>query len=171
FSTLLNATARYERADVGLAVCLGERGEPFAAARRLLRQHRRNLSAGLEWVRERGVTKEDHVQWFHAEDDIRDTIVGIVAGMALGGDGVNRDRPIIGFAWKDDSPEETKVSARGTGALVRRGLDLSAVMGEAARSVGGDGGGHTVAAGATVPRGSEGAFVDAADRLVGDQLG
>ncbi len=171
FSTLLNATARYDRADVGLAVCLGDREAAFEEAKGLLRQHRRNLSEGLEWVTEHGVTQETNLQWFHAEDRIRETIVGIVAGMAFGGSGVDRSKPIVGFAYKEDAQDETKVSARGTASLVRKGLDLSAVMGEAARSVGGDGGGHTVAAGATVPRGEETAFLAAADDLVGTQLG
>jgi len=169
FSTLLNATARYERADVGLAVCLGDREEALTRARRLLSNHRRNLSEGIEWVTNNGVTTEDHVQWFHAEDEIRDTIVGIVAGMALGSEGIDRDRPIVAFA--DESDEAVKTSARATPALVRRGLDLSAVMEAAAKAVGGAGGGHDIAAGATVPRGEEEAFVERADTIVGEQLG
>jgi RecJ-like exonuclease len=168
FSTLLNATARYERADVGLAVCLGDRGEALDRARTLLRNHRRNLSEGLEWVKSEGVTEEEHVQWFDAGTRIRETIVGIVAGMAVGASGVRRDVPILAFAEKDG--EEVKVSARGSHVLVRQGLDLSAVMREAARSVGGDGGGHDVAAGATIPAGTREAFVAEADRIVGEQL-
>ena len=168
FSTLLNATARYERADVGLAVCLGDRGDAFDRARRLLSNHRRNLSEGLETVKQQGVEREEHVQWFDAGEEIRETIVGIVAGMALGVDGVDPDRPILAFARKND--EETKVSSRGTGRLVGRGLDLSAVMGEASRAVGGDGGGHDVAAGATIPAGEEESFVEKADAIIAEQL-
>ncbi|WP_435348067.1 DHHA1 domain-containing protein [Haloarchaeobius sp. HRN-SO-5] len=169
FSTLLNATARYERADVGLAVCLGNRDGALDRARTLLRNHRRNLSEGLQFVKNEGTTVEEHVQWFHADDRIRETIVGIVAGMALGAGGIDRNRPILAFATESDT--EVKVSARGSGALVREGLDLSVVMRDASRAVGGDGGGHVVAAGATIPRGEEDAFVAAADRIVGDQLG
>jgi RecJ-like exonuclease len=167
FSTLLNATARYERADVGLAVCLGERDEPLDEARRLLSEHRRNLSEGLELLKERGITHADNVQYFDAGDAIRETIVGIVAGMALGTDGVDSDKPIIAFADGDD---ERKVSARATGPLVGQGVDLSVVMSEAAQSVGGDGGGHDIAAGATVPVDTESAFIDAADDIVARQL-
>jgi RecJ-like exonuclease len=169
FSTLLNATARYDRADVGLAVCLGDRGEALERARTLLRNHRKNLSEGLELVKSEGVTVEEHVQWFDAGTKIRETIVGIVAGMALGADGVRRDRPIVAFASAGD--DEVKVSARGSHTLVREGLDLSTVMREAARSVGGDGGGHDVAAGATIPAGEQAAFVAAADDVVAEQLG
>jgi len=177
FSTLLNATARYDRADVGLAVCLGDRDAALSRARTLLRNHRKNLSEGVDLVKSEGVTVEDNVQWFDAGTRIRETIVGIVAGMALGADGVRRDRPIVAFANKGgatdgdaDSDGEVKVSARGSHALVRQGLDLSAVMREASRAVGGDGGGHDVAAGATIPAGAREAFVDAVDDLVADQL-
>ncbi len=168
FSTLLNATARYERADVGLAVCLGDRDAALAEARSLLRNHRRNLSEGLQWVKNEGVTHEQHLQWFDAGSRIRETIVGIVAGMAAGSPAVDRSKPVIAFAEKNDT--ELKVSSRGTGRLVGRGLDLSAVMREASRSVGGDGGGHDVAAGATIPVDERDAFIAAADALVGDQL-
>ena len=169
FSTLLNATARYERADVGLAVCLGDRERAFDRAKELLANHRRNLSEGIEWVEEHGVTREDHLQWFDAGDEIRETIVGIIAGMSMGADGIDRDVPIVAFAEKNG--EETKVSSRGTGPLVGSGLDLSAAMGEAARAVGGDGGGHDIAAGATIPTGTESAFIERADGIVGDQIG
>ncbi|WP_254807742.1 DHH family phosphoesterase [Natronosalvus amylolyticus] len=168
FSTLLNATARYERADVGLGVCLGDRDGALERARQLLREHRRNLSNGIDLVTEEGVTKEDNLQWFHAGDRIRETIVGIVAGMAVGNAGISARLPILAFANKND--EEVKVSARGTHSLVRQGLDLSVVVGEASRAVGGDGGGHDVAAGATVPRGKEEAFLERADEIVGEQL-
>ena len=169
FSTLLNATARYDRADVGLAVCRGDRDNALDEARTLLTNHRKNLATGLNWVKQEGVTQGEHVQWFDAGDRIRETIVGIIAGMALGTDALRGDRPVIAFAAKSDT--ESKVSARGTHRLVREGLDLSAVMGEVARALGGDGGGHDVAAGATIPSGQEETFVERADAVVADQLG
>ena len=169
FSTLLNATARYERADVGLAVCLGDRDGALDQARKLLTNHRRNLSEGISLVEQEGVERAEHVQWFHAGDRIRETIVGIVAGMSLGSDGVSRDRPILAFADADE--DEVKVSARAPPGLVRRGLDLSAVMSEASTAVEGEGGGHDIAAGATIPAGNEEVFVDRADEIVGEQLG
>jgi single-stranded-DNA-specific exonuclease len=168
FGTVLNATARYEESEVGLAVCRGDRGAAYEAARELLAEHRRNLSAGIEWVESEGVTRAEHVQWFHAGTAIRDTIVGIVAGMALGNDGVAADRPIVGFAEKRDG-EGIKVSARGPGRLAGD-LDLARAMREAATAVGGEGGGHAMAAGATVPAGTESKFLDRVDDLVGAQL-
>lgn len=168
FSTLLNATARYERADVGLAVCLGDREEALERARRLLANHRRNLSEGLEYIRENGVESGDYVQWFDADDAIRETIVGIVAGMALGLPGVDRDQPIVAFARK--SEDERKVSTRGTAALVRQGLDLSSAIHTASVAVGGDGGGHDIAAGATIPAARREDFIDRLEDAIAEQL-
>jgi len=168
FSTLLNATARYERADVGLAVCLGDREEALERARRLLANHRRNLSEGLEYVRENGVESGETVQWFDADDAIRETIVGIVAGMALGLPGVDRERPIVAFARK--SEDERKVSARGTATLVRQGLDLSDAIHTASVAVGGGGGGHDIAAGATIPAARREEFIDRLESAIAEQL-
>jgi RecJ-like exonuclease len=43
-------------------------------------------------------------------------------------------------------------------------------MREASRAVGGDGGGHDVAADATIPTGTREEFLAEADRIVGEQL-
>lgn len=168
YSTLLNATARYERPDVGIAVCLGNRDRALERAHRLLVNHRRNLSEGLELIQETGVEQTEVLQWFDAGSRIRETIVGIVAGMALGTDGVSADRPIIAFAEKD--ADSVKVSARATPDLVRRGVDLSEVMAEAATAVDGEGGGHDIAAGATIPAGAQETFIQAAEAILRDQL-
>jgi RecJ-like exonuclease len=54
---------------------------------------------------------------------------------------------------------------------VRKGLDLAGALHEAATELGGVGGGHPVASGATIPEGSEKKFLERVDKLVGIQLG
>ncbi len=63
------------------------------------------------------------------------------------------------------------MSARAPRHLLRQGLDLAEVLREAAARVEGEGGGHNVAAGATIPPGTEEAFLEIVDRLVREQLG
>ena len=63
-----------------------------------------------------------------------------------------------------------KVSARGTQDLVRSGLNLAVAISQAAEKVGGVGGGHNVAAGATIPLEAKGEFLELMDGLVGRQL-
>jgi len=169
FSSLLNATARYDHGDVGLSVCRGDRGLGYQSALDLQVKHRRNLVNGLNLVRETGTQRRKNLQFFHAHDKILETIVGIIAGMSYGMPGVDRDIPMVYFA--DDREGKTKVSCRGTAEQVARGLDLASALNEAAGAVGGVGGGHDIAAGATIPRGEEERFLELLDGVLGGQLG
>ena len=167
FSTLLNATARYEYSEIGLAVCMGDRDENYDTARNLLDVHRRNLVNGLNLVSGRGVTRLANIQYFDAKDEIRETIVGIIAGMSTSLGCVSREVPIIGLAV---SEQGIKVSARGNHDLILRGLNLARAIGDAAAAVGGTGGGHDIAAGATIPAGREAEFLAILDRKIGEQI-
>lgn len=166
YSTLLNATARYGHANVGLKVCMGDRDKAFDEAHVLLAQHRQNLVNGLKTVREKGITPLNSIQYFDAGDAILDTIIGIVAGMSF--QMADRSRPILAFARNEKG--DIKVSARGTQDLVRSGLDLADAMSSSAREVGGVGGGHNVAAGATIPAHTSQEFLEKMDAIVGEQL-
>lgn len=166
FSTLLNATARYDHASVGLAVCMGDRGKSFDEACTLLNEHRKNLVEGLNFVKEQGITEMENLQYFDSGNRIRETIVGIVAGMSSSFV-KNRQLPIIGFA---DSGGGVKVSSRGNYDLVRSGLNLGEAISEAARAVGGTGGGHDIAAGAFIPGSSRNEFLKILDNRIKSQI-
>lgn len=166
YSTLLNATARYDHADIGLAVCMGDRGGSFEEACALLNDHRKNLVEGLNLVKEKGLVRMENLQYFDSGNKIRETIVGIVAGMCSSFAN-NKELPIIAFA---DSDGGVKVSSRGNYDLVRRGLNLGEAIGEAAKAVGGTGGGHDIAAGAFIPREAKDEFLRALDRAIGGQI-
>ncbi len=166
YSTLLNATARYDHADIGLAVCMGDRGDAYEQARKLLAEHRKNLVEGLMFVKEQGLTKLTNLQYFDAGSSIRETIVGIIAGMSTS---ITSDRslPIIAFA---DTDGGVKVSARGTQDLIRKGLNLSEAMSKISAEVGGAGGGHDIAAGATIPIVAKDEFIRKLDEMIGMQI-
>jgi len=168
FATLLNSTARYGQYDVGLAVCLGDRGAALKKARSLLRGHRKNLVEGLQYAKEEGITQGHYVQYFHANMGIRDTIIGIVTNMLLNDDDIRADLPLIGFA--DKNKNEVKASARASQMLVDKGLDLSKALTHAAHQVDGSGGGHNIAAGATIPKGKELEFLKIVEQEVKKQL-
>jgi len=167
FGTLINACGRYDQPEIGYRVCRGDRDEYLAKALKLLRGHREYLMGSMDAIAEAGINQMDAIQYFHAADKIRDTVVGIAASMALSRENTSKDLPIIAFANADDG---IKVSARTTRELVARGLDLAAVMQAASKAVGGQGGGHHAAAGATIPPGTEERFLEIANRMVREQL-
>jgi single-stranded-DNA-specific exonuclease len=179
FATLLNSCGRYEKAPTGLEVCI--KGPHLKRekenALRNLQNHRDNLKGAIEMVKGKDRVVLGSVQYLRNGDGtfclpVEDTVVGIVAGMLLGSGNIPCDRPLLAFALSVDenSVEMTKASARGTKELVERGLDLSSAMRRASESVGGTGGGHNIAAGATIPPGREADFLAEIDRIVSSQI-
>jgi single-stranded-DNA-specific exonuclease len=172
FATLLNACGRHGKADIGLKICMGDRGDALAEGEALLKDHRSAISKALAWAKGNGIIRMRNIQFFDAGDEIEDTIVGTVAGMLLGGEGADRSVPMVAFAESTEYSDEPnlKASARGTQDLVSKGMDLSVAIRSAAEKVGGVGGGHNIAAGATIPMSRKDDFLDALDRIVGAQL-
>jgi len=166
YSTLLNATARYDHADIGLAVCMGDRKVMYDRATVLLANHRKNLVDGMNLVKFQGMTKLKNLQYFDAGSKIKDTIVGIIAGMSYS---LVDDKtlPIIAFA---DTKDGVKVSSRGNYDLVRNGLNLAVAMNTVSTSLGGSGGGHDIAAGAFIPVENKREFILMLDKIIGEQL-
>ncbi len=169
FSTLLNSCGRYGKGHIGMKVCLGDRDEHLDKAKELLKGHQRVLVDCMKYVESQGVVEKDYLQYFHGEERIPDTVVGTVAGMVLGSGDVSRDIPIVAFAESSER-DGLKVSSRGTDKLVREGLDLSIVMEESSKELGGEGGGHDVAAGAFIPEGAEEDFLELAEDMIKDQI-
>ncbi len=168
FGTLLNSTARYGEPATGLAVARGDRGGAYRAALDLLLDHRKHLVKSLDAFRDIGIDERVGIQTIHLQDRVRDTVVGIVCGMALDGLGLRRDMPLVGLANTDDG--RTKASARAPKELQGR-VDLATAMREAAAAVDGQGGGHAGAAGATIPRDAEARFIETLDAIVARQTG
>jgi RecJ-like exonuclease len=65
--------------------------------------------------------------------------------------------------------DSARVSSRATFDILARGVDLSVGLREASFAVGGVGGGHAIASGATIPKGKEGEFLQKLNELIGAQ--
>jgi len=102
-----------------------------------------------------------------ARGDVDDRIIGVVASILLSTGILKKPKPIV--AWARAEEDTIKVSARATEEMARQGIDLGAVMMEAAEKFGGRGGGHDIAAGAFLNEEQERGFIDLVDALVGKQ--
>jgi single-stranded-DNA-specific exonuclease len=162
-SNLQNATGRVGMPGVGVAFALGD---PRAAqlARGAEERWRSGILAGLRRLEDEGVKSMRFLRWFESPDT---TLAGTQAGLAMLYL-LPPDLPV--FAFSEGPAGPTKLSGRGTLRQVERGLDLALVCREAAETVGGEGGGHPVASGATIPAGSREAFLRVADRILAGQL-
>jgi len=173
FATLLNACGRSDQGGVGVAVCMGDRGPLYRKAENILKEYRLQLAEGINWLIEEPnrVEKRRLLQTFHGQDRIPETIVGSIASMALNSRIINWSKPVVAFAYTRDG--RVKVSARTTQPLVKAGVHLGKIMRQACEELGSgaEGGGHNIAAGATIPRGSEEHFLEIVERLLAKQLG
>ena len=161
-SAVVNACGRLGREDLGLAVTMGGR-EALAEAREIRREYRARIMKGMLELQAKGVQKKLNLQYFYTDNaQMAGAFAALVMNYLFPG-----PHPTISLASEGDS---MKVSARGTRGLIARGLDLATACRKAALHCGGEGGGHNIAAGATVPLGSEMAFLDALDSSVGEQL-
>ncbi|MCI4361179.1 MAG: DHHA1 domain-containing protein, partial [Thermoplasmata archaeon] len=163
-SNMQNATGRAGTPGIGVALSLGDT-EALARARAAEEGWRSGILAGLRRVEDGGVNSLPSVQWFESPDT---TLAGTQAGLSMNYL-LDPKRPVFVFSHGYDD-HTLKVSGRGTLWLVDQGLDLTVVCRAAAEAVGGEGGGHRVASGATIPSGGRDGFLAAADRLVGQQL-
>ena len=167
FATTLNSCGRYDDAPTGMRICFGDK-KAVKDAENNRSDHRRNISAALQFVKQNDLIRvRKYIQYFDSGDSIKETVVGIVTGMILSTNGIRKDIPMIAFAVADDG---IKVSARADKSLGERGLDLSRIMSEASEKVGGYGGGHNVAAGATIPEDKKEEFLDIVEDMVRSQL-
>lgn len=161
-SNLQNATGRLGTPGVGIALALGD-PQAMGRAARAEEQWREGLLRGLRRIEEEGVHSRRAVQWFESPDT---TLAGTQAGLAMNYL-LDPRRPVLVFS---PGYGQLKVSARGTLWLVDRGLDLASACREAAAAVGGEGGGHRVASGASIPAEARESFLEHADRIVAGQI-
>jgi single-stranded-DNA-specific exonuclease len=157
-----NALGRASAPGTGVALALGD-AAAWEAGKTAETAWRTTILQGMRRVEDGGVNSLDALQWFESDET---TYAGTQAGLAMNYL-VDPTRPLIVFS---NGGAVWKVSGRGTTWLVSQGLDLAVALREAAKSVGGEGGGHKVASGATIPLESRDRFLAHADRTIARQL-
>ncbi len=166
FSTLLNACGRHHEAELGVELAAGDLSL-YPKAKKMLAAHRRMLRRGIKQLSDEGAQKMENIQFFSSET-IKPTLIGVIVGMGLGSRILDPGKVAIGI-----SPQEggLKISSRTVRSMVRRGVDLAEAMREASGEVGGEGGGHDIAAGAMIPEKKLDDFLQKVDSIIGVQRG
>jgi len=165
FSVLLNGTGRMEKASLGVAICMGDRGSALEQAEAVLRDYRRTITQYLSWLMEKPerVEELESIYVIRGEGFINEKVIGTLSSI-LSTSLPKPEKPIIAYAVADE--EIVKVSARTLDMLTSKGLDLGEIMRVAAEKFEGKGGGHDIAAGAQVRIEDVDAFVKLVDELV-----
>ena len=168
FMRVVDACGRFGKGGIGLALCLRDESM-LDEARRLHRKFQTKLVLELRRVRESRSSAASAVKempnlyyFFVRERGITGVLAGILARYIF------VDKPVVVLNTIGKPESETKISAR-CGTLLKGVVDLSTAVSIAALKVGGFGGGHPSAAGASIPAGTEKAFIEEVNRIVGEQ--
>jgi single-stranded-DNA-specific exonuclease len=170
FAVLLNATGRMDKAGLGVAVCMGDRGSAFEGATRVLEEYRKTINKYLGWVMEKPdrIRELENIYVVNGETFIDDKIVGAISSI-LTTSLPNPEKPLIAYAHVEQEGL-AKISARTMDTVINRGVNLGEVMQAAAEKFQGKGGGHNIAAGAQVPIEDINGFLNVVNELIGKQL-
>ena len=163
YAALLNACGRMQQPGLGVAVAISDRSENFRLACEVATEYRRKLTTAISYLLENPKRIQEDKQsfrYYRGNEVIDHQIVGTITSIAISSRMVLNEKPLVGLA--ETSEGKIKISARGSRKLVENGLDLglilrNIVMGE---PITGEAGGHDIAAGALIPKGTEEIFLN-----------
>lgn len=149
FGTLLNACGRMGASGIGISVCLGDRSEALKAAMKTLAEYRSGISRALDGLTSEPSRMEQHgnLVLVRGEGMVDEKLLGPVISILTSSPEL-KDKVVVGSS--ESRGGDLKISSR-VGEAYAGSVNLGLVMREAAESVGGVGGGHSMAAGAKIP--------------------
>ena len=161
-SDLLDSCGKGGNRGLGLALCMGDK-EAFYEAVKLEKEYKQKILDELLNLEKEGFKEKKGYRYFYTKDSSLGGVVGGIATNFM----FDIEKPLLSIVKKND---ELHISCRGNQHLVKNGLDLGFAMGEASKKLGGNGGGHKIAAGATISSKKEEEFLDMVDEIIINQL-
>jgi len=164
FADLLDACGKNQHRSLGLSICLGNK-DAFKEAEMIEQDFKQKILNSLYILEEEGAHETKAIRYFYSDDSSLGGVVGGIAANYL----FDEKKPLFSLVRKEDE-NEIHVSCRGNQLLVKRGLDLGSTMKEVSSEMGGHGGGHKIAAGATIDIKKEKEFIEKVDKIISSQM-
>lgn len=162
FAELLDACGRKLLQGIGIGLCLKCNNDRLRAIG-LRNDYNNEIMQATVALDKKGLTEMDNIQWL---DSSESGYTGVLCGIAMRYIG-NPNKPVIGV---NSSEEKVKLSSRATAALLKKGVDLASALYLSTQSVGGEGGGHKIASGGSIRKGTEEEFLKNLDSIIGEQF-
>jgi RecJ-like exonuclease len=160
-SSMLNACGYLDKPGLGLACLLGDKNA-LEEAIVIQREFKKRILNELLRLEKKGAKELECFQWIEIEDKkVASPVINVSVIYLFNG------KPLLALSSQKTN---IKVSARATFPMLKMGIDLAEALKNAAESVGGYGGGHPIASGATIPLESKAQFLKAVDQLIKKQL-
>jgi RecJ-like exonuclease len=159
---LLDSCGKGGNRSLGLSLCLDDK-KAFNEAVILEKVYKQKILDELLMLENDGIKEKNNYRFFYSKDSSLGGVVGGIASNFI----LDKGKPLLSLVKKED---ELHVSCRGNQYLVSKGLDLGLAMNKISKKMGGHGGGHSIAAGATISSEKEEEFLDMVDEIITKQL-
>jgi single-stranded-DNA-specific exonuclease len=164
FADLLDACGKNGYRSLGLSLCLGD-DTAWKDATDVEKEYKQKLLDGLQSLELGGIQETEGMRYFYSDNS---SLGGVIAGIAMNYV-LDEKKPLFSLTRKE-TDDEIHISCRGNQYLVKQGLDLGIAMKTAAGELGGYGGGHKIAAGATISFDKEKEFLEKVDSILIKQV-
>jgi RecJ-like exonuclease len=170
FSSTLNACGKMGKPGVGISLCLGERGVTMDEAQNILNEYRKKIAQTISLLLETKdrIRELENIYVIKGEDIVDENMLSPITTIIATSGVCDPTKPVIATTRTKEG--EIKISARISDTLVERGVSIGLIMQIAAEKSAGKGGGHDVAAGATIPGNEEENFILAVEELTKEKL-
>jgi len=162
YADLLDACDKGGSRGIALSVALGDK-KIISDALNVEKEYKQKILNELIKLEKEGFKEKQSFRFFNSEDS---SLGGVIAGIATNFI-LDIKKPLLSIARKDG---EIHISCRGNQYLVSKGLDLGYAMKEASNKLGGHGGGHAIASGATIVGEKEQEFLNLVDEIISKQI-
>jgi RecJ-like exonuclease len=154
-SAMINACSRLGYSNVAFSLCLGSK-KARKKAEKIYARYKQHLIAGLNFVSNLKTEKIEGNNYviINAKNNIKDTIIGTIASILSMSHGYKEGTIITTMAHNEN---KIKVSARVAG---RNGRNICEILNSVVKEVGGESGGHALAAGCIIPKSKEKEFIE-----------
>jgi RecJ-like exonuclease len=161
-SSVLNSCGRSGLGGMGISAGMGD-VRAIEMGAKLMNESNRDVVMNMVDLDNKGLNQRKHFQWFDSTDS---GFTGMLCGIAMQCIG-DPDKPTIGM---NQSKDPVNLSSRGMWVQLDRGINLAVAMREACAAVGGEGGGHRIAAGGSIPADAVEQFLTELDAILEKQL-
>jgi RecJ-like exonuclease len=162
FADILDVCGKGGNRGLGLSLCLCDRNS-FEEAEKLEKDYKKNILDELLDLEKDGAKEKKSYRYFYSKNSSLGGVIGGIATNFI----FDKEKPLLSIVRNDD---EIHVSCRGNQYLVSKGLDLGYAMKETAKKLGGHGGGHKIASGATIDLKKEEEFLENVEIILSKQL-
>ncbi|MDD5417802.1 MAG: DHH family phosphoesterase [Candidatus Nanoarchaeia archaeon] len=156
FATVLNACGRSEYPAVAMMLCMGDKEKGLKIAKGLSNSYRKKIMESIKLLKrnKEKVIKTEKTFYIVGKDDIDEKLIGTICSISLNSDNLCDKKIIVGFA--NTSANTIKISTR----TKEQNINLKRIISDITAKLGGEGGGHSVAAGGEIPKGKEEEFIN-----------